>query len=100
MDILVLRMTKCCGGDKKKFKIYLEKKKLIDKSIKRVIDITKKYLHWLEVKNLCYAVWIKKFGIRKTQYLAGFKKPSSIQKCKDLDLEDLKGDIKRFHPLE
>ncbi len=34
------------------FKIYLTKKKLIDKSIKRVIDISHKYLHWLEDKNL------------------------------------------------
>ena len=53
MDILVLRMINCYDGvDKKKFKIYLEKKKLIDKSIKRVIDITQKYINWLERKKL------------------------------------------------
>ncbi len=287
MDILVLRMTKCCGVDKEKFEIYLEKKKLIDKSIKRVTDITQKYLNWLRTKKLkikdtrysdlmnyigylqesdlktatindyircighyynfcklynvtigvrllgetrskyplfskdkldeiysdfsasdaikkiilgliiyqglernevfklkiddldlkngkikvdsslrkndrvldlkshqillfydyikenhlenslfpsfgkenrirkllevllidlkkqngdvinlrqlrysCYSVWIKRFGVRKAQYMAGFKKPSSIQKYQNLDLEDLKGDVWRFHPLE
>ncbi len=34
------------------FRNYLIKKKLIDKSIKRIIDITQKYLNWLDGKNL------------------------------------------------
>ncbi len=40
------------GMDREKFKTYLKRKKLIDKSIKRVKDITQKYLHWLQSKNL------------------------------------------------
>ncbi len=52
-----------------------------------------------QLRYSCYAAWIKRFGVRKAQYLSGFKKPSSIQKYQNLDLEDLKGDILKFHPL-
>ena len=52
-----------------------------------------------QLRYSCYGVWIKRFGVRKAQYFAGFKKPSSIQKYQNLDLEDLKGDVKKFHPL-
>ncbi len=52
-----------------------------------------------QLRYSCYAVWIKKVGVRKAQYFAGFKKPSSIQKYQNLDLEDLKTDVGRFHPL-
>ncbi len=53
-----------------------------------------------QLRYSCYSVWIKKYGIRKGQYFAGYKKPSSIQKYQNMDFEDLKGDILKFHPLE
>ncbi len=52
-----------------------------------------------QLRYSCYSAWIKKHGIRKSQYFSGFKKASSIQKYQNLDLEDLKGDIAKFHPL-
>ncbi len=67
-----------------------------------LLDLKKQNGEIMNLRQLrysCYSVWIKKHGIRKGQYFAGFKKPSSIQKYQNLDLEDLKGDVKRFHPL-
>ncbi len=75
-------------------------RKLLEKLL---LDLKKQSSDIINLRQLrysCYAVWIKRFDIRKAQYFAGFKKPSSIQKYQNLDLEDLKGDISRFHPLE
>ncbi len=74
-------------------------RKLLEKLL---LDLKKQSGDVINLRQLrysCYAVWIERFGIRKVQYFAGFKKPSSIQKYQNLDLEDLKGDISRFHPL-
>ncbi len=74
-------------------------RKLLEDLLKEVKKINNDIVNLRQLKHSCYSVWIKKFGIRKAQYLSGFKKPSSIQKYKDMDLEDLKGDVLRFHPL-
>ena len=52
------------------------------------------------VRQSRYAIWIKQYGLRKAQYLAGFKHPSSIQIYQDQDLQDLKEVILRWHPLD
>ncbi len=67
-----------------------------------LLDLKKQSGDVINIRQLrysCYSVWIKKIGIRRAQYYSGFKKPSSIQKYQNLDFEDLKGDISRFHPL-
>ncbi len=74
-------------------------RKLLEDLLKEVKKINNDIVNLRQLKHSCYSVWIKKFGIRKAQYFAGFKKPSSIQKYKDQDLESLKGDIVKFHPL-
>ncbi|MCP3659857.1 MAG: hypothetical protein GY830_05885 [Bacteroidetes bacterium] len=74
-------------------------RKLLDELLKEIKKINNDIINLRQLKYSCYAIWIKKFGIRKAQYFAGFKKASSIQKYKDQDLESLKGDIVKFHPL-
>ncbi len=74
-------------------------RKLLDDLLKEIKQINNDIVNLRQLKHSCYGIWIKKFGIRKAQYFSGFKKPSSIQKYKDMDLEDLKGDILKFHPL-
>ncbi len=45
------------------------------------------------------AIWIKQHGLRKAQYLAGYKSVSSIEKYQDRNVEELKALIKKHHPL-
>ncbi len=74
-------------------------RKLLEGLLKGIKEANKDIINLRQLKHSCYSVWIKKFGIRRAQYFSGFKKPSSIQKYKDQDLEDLKSDVLRFHPL-
>ena len=59
----------------------------------------------IEIKSLShlrqsrYAIWLKQYGLRQSQYLAGFKNTSSIVKYGKIDLEDLKSAIEKYHPL-
>lgn len=43
-------------------------------------------------------VWIKQFGLRKTQYLAGLKCIMSVERYQKKDLEGLKKAVEKWHP--
>lgn len=45
------------------------------------------------------AIWVKKEGIRKGQYKAGFRRVISAEKYLKADLTDLKNEIRKHHPL-
>ncbi len=87
---------------KNKFFPSFGKENRIRKLLEVLLSDLKKQSDVINLRQLrysCYSIWIKRFGVRKAQYLSGFKKPSSIQKYQNLDLEDLKGDVIKFHPL-
>jgi len=44
-------------------------------------------------------IWVKKEGIRKSQYMAGFRRVLSAEKYKKIDLSDLRNALKKHHPL-
>lgn len=46
------------------------------------------------------AIWIKEEGLRKTQYLAGFRNVSSAERYQKADLSDLKEQVNIYHPLK
>ena len=46
------------------------------------------------------AIWVKKEGIRKGQYKAGFRRVMSAEKYLKADMTDLKNEIKKHHPLK
>ena len=52
-----------------------------------------------QLRQSQYKEWIKQYGLRKAQYLGGFKSIKGIQKYKAQDLEDLKENIRKYHPL-
>ncbi len=60
----------------------------------------------LEVQSLTqlrqsrYGVWLKQYGIRQAQYMGGFKNPKSLQRYQEQNIEDLKSDIEKYHPLK
>jgi len=45
-------------------------------------------------------IWVKKEGIRKSQYMAGFRRVLSAERYKKADLTDLKNELKKHHPLK
>ncbi len=61
-------------------------------------DIVLKSLNQLRQSR--YAIWYKQYGIRQSQYLGGFKSPYTIQKYANMDIEDLKSAVEKFHPLQ
>lgn len=46
------------------------------------------------------AVWAKSLGLRRAQYLAGHRHPSSTERYMRADPEDLKRAVERSHPLD
>lgn len=45
-------------------------------------------------------LWIKQYGLRKTQYMAGFKRVENVERYRQQDSEDLRQYVLQFHPLQ
>ena len=45
------------------------------------------------------ASWVREEGLRKAQYLAGFRRVSSAERYQQADLTELKEQVKTYHPL-
>lgn len=45
------------------------------------------------------AIWVREEGIRKAQYLAGFRNVASAERYQKASLEDLKQALSEYHPL-
>lgn len=74
--------------------------KILSKSIKKVAQKHQINLHRLHVlRQSRIALWNKQYGIRKTQYLAGFRAVLSAERYKHNDVSDLQEHIKLYHPL-
>ena len=46
------------------------------------------------------AIWIKQYGLRKAQYLSGYKNIQNVERYQELDLQELAKQIEKFHPLQ
>jgi site-specific recombinase XerD len=53
-----------------------------------------------QLKQSRITLWIKQYGLRKTQYLAGFKRVENVERYRQQDNEDLQEAIKNYHPLK
>lgn len=74
--------------------------KRLSKGLKQTADkldikVTRLYL----LRQSRIALWLKQFGIRKAQYMAGYKAINSIETYKINDVADLQNHIKKYHPL-
>lgn len=75
------------------------------KSLSRQV---KKTAHGLGIHFICFnqlrqsrfTLWIQTYGLRKAQYLAGFKHVSSMEIYRQQDTSDLIKDIQQYHPLQ
>lgn len=45
-------------------------------------------------------LWIKQYGLRKTQYYGGFKRVENVERYRQQDSEDLRQYVLEFHPLK
>jgi integrase/recombinase XerD len=70
-------------------------KSLKETAIKTNINITKLYT----LRQSRVAIWIKQYGLRKAQYLAGYKTVASVELYQINDISDLQEQIKLLHPL-
>lgn len=61
-------------------------------------DLTIKKLNHLRQSRI--AIWIKQEGLRKAQYLSGFRTIMSVERYRSADMEDLKEQVKLHHPFK
>lgn len=45
-------------------------------------------------------IWIKQYGLRKAQYLSGYKAINAVERYKGMDMQDLTLQIEKYHPLQ
>ncbi|MBS9463280.1 tyrosine-type recombinase/integrase [Flagellimonas sp. 389] len=58
------------------------------------------HIHKLgQLRQSRIAIWVREEGLRKAQYLAGFRNVSSAERYQRADLSDLKKQVDRYHPL-
>lgn len=71
--------------------------KKVKEQAKEKLDIE---IHKLsQLRHSRIALWTAEQGLRKTQYLAGFKRVSSAERYRQANLEDLKEQVAKYHPL-
>jgi integrase/recombinase XerD len=75
--------------------IKLMLKSLKETAIKTKINITRLYT----LRQSRVAIWIKQYGLRKAQYLAGYKTVASVELYQINEITDLQEQIKLLHPL-
>jgi integrase/recombinase XerD len=72
--------------------------KHLKKEAKEKLNITIKKLNHLRQSRV--SIWVKNEGLRKGQYLAGFRRVLSAERYRKADLTDLKEQIKKHHPFK
>jgi integrase/recombinase XerD len=72
--------------------------KKVKQQAKEKLDIE---IHKLsQLRHSRIALWTAEQGLRKTQYLAGFKRVSSAERYRQANLEGLKEQVAKYHPLK
>lgn len=53
-----------------------------------------------QLRQSCITGWVKAYGLRKAQYMGGFRTVSGVERYQDEYLEGLKEQLELFHPLK
>ncbi len=72
--------------------------KHLKEEAKTKLNITIQNLNHLRQSRV--SIWVKNEGLRKGQYLAGFRRVLSAGRYRKADLTDLKEQIKKHHPFK
>lgn len=73
--------------------------KILIKTIKEQNPETN-ILRLIQLKQSRIGIWIKQHGLRKAQYLSGYKAINAVERYKGMDMQDLTKQIEMFHPLK
>lgn len=68
------------------------------RTLAETLELNLTRLHQLRQSRI--TLWIKQYGLRKTQYLAGFKRVENVERYRQQDSEDLRQYVLQFHPLQ
>lgn len=76
-----------------------EQMKLLAKTVReQTQEIT--FIRFNQFRYSRITLWIRKHGLRKAQYMAGFKRVETVERYQNLDMEDLKEYVFKYHPLK
>lgn len=67
---------------------------------KQIKEIDSNFLNFKQLRASVITNWLKVYGLRKTQNLAGHRYISSTEKYKANDLQQLTDDISKLHPFQ
>jgi integrase/recombinase XerD len=67
---------------------------------KQLKEIDPNFLNLKQLRASVITNWLKMYGLRKTQVLAGHRYISSTEKYKANDLQQLTDDISKLHPFQ
>jgi integrase/recombinase XerD len=85
------------------------KEKLFNKSkindmvsaiVKKLKENSSEIQHPRHIRSSVIMNWLKKYHIRKVQYMAGHKRVCSTERYKREDLHDLQQQITKYHPIK
>jgi len=74
-------------------------RKTIESLIKSIKNIDSNFIGFNQVRASIITQWLKDYGLRKTQYLAGHYKVASTEKYQANNLDELTNDINNLHPF-
>lgn len=67
--------------------------------LKHLRIINSRIKNFDQVRASVITAWLKQYGLRKVQYLAGHKYVSSTEEYKANNIDELENDIAKYHPL-
>ena len=53
-----------------------------------------------QIRNSRITLWVRRYGLRKAQCLAGFKRVDTVERYRTNDTEDLIEHVQKYHPLQ
>ena len=53
-----------------------------------------------QIRQSRITLWIKQYGLRKTQYMGGFRRVDNVERYRQQDTEDLSEYVNKYHPLQ
>jgi len=78
-----------------------EQMKLLAKQVNETAkqqEIT--FIRFSQFRYSRITLWIREYGLRKAQYMAGFRRVETAERYQNSDMEDLKEHVLKFHPLQ
>lgn len=71
---------------------------------RQVSEISKEqettFIRFSQFRYSRITLWIREHGLRKAQYMAGFRRVETVERYQNMDMEDLKEHVLKFHPLK